>query len=213
MSKNLMGAEEAMAEKQQAQVVNTIAPAKMTLAEVRAQLEGKTGKRFWQNLDSLADSPQFVQAPFTATIQAQNATNGIVTDFTGTVSLTSTLGIPVQPSVSGAFVQGSWTGSIMVAQPATNLVLEADDGLGDSGVANAINIFNSPVLGEERDGNFLLLYWPASVPGFVIETAPRLNSSNWVPVNSAPFQLGNTNLEIFKINGSTMFYRLLYSVP
>ena len=62
MSKNLMGAEEAMAEKQQAQVVNTIAPAKMTLAEVRAQLEGKTGKRFWQNLDSLADSPQFVQA-------------------------------------------------------------------------------------------------------------------------------------------------------
>ena len=51
-----------MAEKQQAQVVNTIAPAKMTLAEVRAQLEGKTGKRFWQNLDSLADSPQFAQA-------------------------------------------------------------------------------------------------------------------------------------------------------
>ena len=45
-----------------AQVVNTIAPAKMTLAEVRAKLEGQTGKRFWQNLDSLADSPQFAQA-------------------------------------------------------------------------------------------------------------------------------------------------------
>jgi MoCo/4Fe-4S cofactor protein with predicted Tat translocation signal len=42
-----------------AQVVTAIAPAKMTLAEVRAKLEGKTGKRFWQNLDELSDSPQF----------------------------------------------------------------------------------------------------------------------------------------------------------
>jgi len=27
------------------------APAKMTLAEVRAKLDGKTGRRFWKNLD------------------------------------------------------------------------------------------------------------------------------------------------------------------
>ena len=42
-----------------AQVVNEIKPAKMTLAEVRAKLEGKTGRRFWKNLDELSDSPQF----------------------------------------------------------------------------------------------------------------------------------------------------------
>jgi MoCo/4Fe-4S cofactor protein with predicted Tat translocation signal len=59
-----MGTEPTMAvETQQAvvkaQVVNTIAPAKMTLAEVRTKLEGKTGKRFWKNLDELSDSPQF----------------------------------------------------------------------------------------------------------------------------------------------------------
>ena len=41
------------------QVVNTIKPAKMTLDEVRAKLEGKTGKRFWQNLDELAETPAF----------------------------------------------------------------------------------------------------------------------------------------------------------
>jgi molybdopterin-containing oxidoreductase family iron-sulfur binding subunit len=53
-----------------AQVVNAIAPAqkvetspkaevKMTLAEVRARLEGKTGKRYWKNLDELAETPAF----------------------------------------------------------------------------------------------------------------------------------------------------------
>jgi len=42
-----------------AQVVTAIAPAKLTLAEVRAKLEGKTGKRYWKNLDELADTPAF----------------------------------------------------------------------------------------------------------------------------------------------------------
>ena len=41
------------------QIVNTIAPAKMTLAEVRAKLDGKSGKRYWKSLDELADTPQF----------------------------------------------------------------------------------------------------------------------------------------------------------
>lgn len=43
----------------EAQVVTQIAPAKMTLAEVRAKLDGKTGRRFWKNLDELADTPAF----------------------------------------------------------------------------------------------------------------------------------------------------------
>ena len=42
-----------------AQVVTAIAPAKLTLAEVRAKLGSKTGKRFWRSLDDLADTPEF----------------------------------------------------------------------------------------------------------------------------------------------------------
>jgi MoCo/4Fe-4S cofactor protein with predicted Tat translocation signal len=42
-----------------AQVVHEIAPAKMTLAEVRAKLDGKSGKRYWKSLDELADTPAF----------------------------------------------------------------------------------------------------------------------------------------------------------
>jgi len=41
------------------QVVTSIAPAKLTLAEVRAKLEGKRGKRFWKSLDELADTAGF----------------------------------------------------------------------------------------------------------------------------------------------------------
>ena len=51
--------EKAMSESKTAQVVTAIQPAKLTLAEVRAKLEGKTGKRFWKHLDELADSPAF----------------------------------------------------------------------------------------------------------------------------------------------------------
>ena len=40
-------------------VVTEIAPAKLTLAEVRSRLEGKSGKRFWKNLDELAETPGF----------------------------------------------------------------------------------------------------------------------------------------------------------
>jgi len=47
-----------------AQVVTEIAPAagaKMTLAEVRTKLEGKTGKRFWKSLDEISAKPGFRQ--------------------------------------------------------------------------------------------------------------------------------------------------------
>src|SRR5215472_6436831 len=57
-----MKTEQTMAEtntKSEAQVVTQIGPAKMTLAEVRAKLDGKTGRRFWKNLDELAETPAF----------------------------------------------------------------------------------------------------------------------------------------------------------
>jgi len=59
-----MGTEETMAETKalaaaQPVVVTQITPAKLTLAEVRAKLDGKTGRRFWKNLDELAETPAF----------------------------------------------------------------------------------------------------------------------------------------------------------
>src|SRR5580704_3983644 len=57
-----IGTEDTMAETKSqtdAVVVTQIAPAKLTLAEVRAKLDGKTGRRFWKNLDELAETPAF----------------------------------------------------------------------------------------------------------------------------------------------------------
>jgi molybdopterin-containing oxidoreductase family iron-sulfur binding subunit len=62
VTRSLVETEEAMEEiktKTAPVVVNRIAPAKLTLAEVQAKLAGKTGKRFWKDLDSLAETPQF----------------------------------------------------------------------------------------------------------------------------------------------------------
>ena len=59
-----IGTEQTMAETKaeagaQPVVVTQIAPAKLTLAEVRARLDGKTGRRYWKNLNELADTPAF----------------------------------------------------------------------------------------------------------------------------------------------------------
>jgi MoCo/4Fe-4S cofactor protein with predicted Tat translocation signal len=59
-----IGTEQTMAETKvsataQPVVVTQIAPAKLTLAEVRAKLDGQTGRRFWKNLDELAETTEF----------------------------------------------------------------------------------------------------------------------------------------------------------
>jgi molybdopterin-containing oxidoreductase family iron-sulfur binding subunit len=59
-----IGTEQTMAETKipveaQPVVVTQIAPAKLTLAEVRSKLDGQTGRRFWKNLDELAETPAF----------------------------------------------------------------------------------------------------------------------------------------------------------
>src|ERR1700723_2629726 len=57
------GTDETMAERRTSAaepvVVTQIASGKMTLAEVHAKLDGKTGRRFWKNLDELAETPAF----------------------------------------------------------------------------------------------------------------------------------------------------------
>lgn len=44
-----------------ATVVTSIKPAKLTLDEVRARLDGKRGKKYWQSLDDLVDAPGFIE--------------------------------------------------------------------------------------------------------------------------------------------------------
>jgi hypothetical protein len=156
-------------------------------------------------------SPRFVNTPFAVVIQAQNLTNGIVTNFTDKVVLLSTNGIPVCPSVSGNFIQGVWTGAVAVAQTATNLVLQATDNLGESGLANPISILNLPALTTMPASSTLYIFWPASPSGFVLETTTGLSPANWVPVTTPPFPIGNQNLLPIQMSGTNAFYRLRFT--
>jgi hypothetical protein len=158
-------------------------------------------------------SPRFVNVPFAVVIQAMDVTNGIFTNFTGAAFLVSTEGVPINPAVSGNFALGVWTGTITVAQIATNLVLQASDGFGESGLANPINIVNLPSLTTIPSGGTLDIFWPVNPTGFVLETTAGLSPANWAPVTTPPFQIGDQYLVPIQMSGTNAFYRLRFSGP
>jgi hypothetical protein len=158
-------------------------------------------------------SPRFVQAPFAVVVQAFDAVNGVATNFTSTVVLLSTNGVPVSPVVSGNFVQGVWTGAVVVAQTATNLVLQVNDNCGGSGLANPINIVNLPSLTTASSGGNLYILWPVNPAGFGLETTAGLSPVNWVPVTTPPFQLGDKYVVPVVMSHTNRFYRLQFSAP
>jgi len=100
-----------------------------------------------------------VNAPFTVTISAQDITNAVFTNFTGTVILSATNGLPVNPPLSGTFDQGVWTGTVAISQVAAGIVLKADDDAGHTGLANSINILNPPSLGALNFGTSVTAFW------------------------------------------------------
>ena len=158
-------------------------------------------------------SPRFVSVPFTVVIQALGVTNGIFTNFTGAAFLLSSNGVPVSPAVSGNFVQGVWAGAITIAQTATNLILQASDGSGRSGLANPIDIVNLPSLTTIPSGSTLFVFWPVNPSGFVLETTAGLIPANWVAVATPPFQIGDQYLLPIPMSGTNAFYRLQFSGP
>jgi len=158
-------------------------------------------------------SPRFVNTPFAVVIQAENGASVRATNFTGTVALFSTNGIPVVPAVSADFIQGVWTGAVTVAQTATNLVLSAGNSVGVAGLANPINVVNPPALTMATSDGTLLLLWPTAPAGFILETTPGLFPANWVPVTSTPFNINNQYEMFLPTTRTNAFYRLRFAGP
>jgi hypothetical protein len=162
---------------------------------------------------STVPSPRFVNIPFAVVIQARDLTNGLFTNFTGTAILGTTNGVTVTPPVSGNFIQGVWTGAVVISQTASNLVLRADDGLGHFGLANPINVISLPRLGMLHSGNIALYMWPVGYPGFVLETSGNLSPATWVVVPYSPIQIGDQYLLPLDMTGTNGFYRLWFPGP
>jgi hypothetical protein len=158
-------------------------------------------------------SPRYAKAPFTVSIQARDATNGLFTNFTGLVSLSLTNGFPVNPVVSDSFIQGVWTGSVTVTLTASNLVLRANDGLGHSGLANPINVISLPTLTMARSGGIAVFMWPVGYTGFALETSTNLLPAAWNVVPYSPVQFGNLYVLPLDMTGTNGFYRLRFPGP
>lgn len=161
-------------------------------------------------------SPRFVNAPFGVTIQAMDSINQVFSNFTGSVLLATTDGVPVNPPGSGGFVQGVWAGSITIPQSISNLVLKAYDGAsGRVGLANPINVLSTPSLAVAQSGSSLLLFWPMDPAGFSLEYSTNFVPSQWAPVTAPPLQIGNQWLESIQIGytNELYLYRLHYTLP
>ncbi len=124
-------------------------------------------------------SPQHHGVPFTVTLTAMDADGNTVTDYNGSLNLSgfksgtlSGEGIetltPVSVSPTTLVLAGGiWSGQVTVLEPADNMYLSVNDGLGHAGASNPFDVV--PVPGEihgskwndlDNDGQ-----WDAGEPG------------------------------------------------
>ncbi|NLF70850.1 MAG: hypothetical protein GX575_17605, partial [Candidatus Anammoximicrobium sp.] len=93
-------------------------------------------------------SPQTAGVAFTATLEARNVDDEKIAPFTGTAGLSGagTDGaVNVTPGATTAFTAGAWSGNVTVNAVATNVVLTADDGSGNTGLSNVFNVVSGPL--------------------------------------------------------------------
>jgi hypothetical protein len=156
-------------------------------------------------------SPRFVNLPFPVKIQASDATNGLVSEFVGSVALRSTNGLSINPSASGPFVLGKWTGSVTISQTATGTVLVADDGFGHLGYSTPIDVIELPSLSVVQSGGSLVISWSAEASAFVLEKSVDLAS--WLPEAGPIFLIGDKYVIRVQISATKSFYRLRFAGP
>ena len=158
-------------------------------------------------------SPRFVNGAIAVMVQALDTTNANFTNFTGTVLFDSANGVGVNPSVSGNFVRGVWFGAVSIAQAISNLVLQADDGDGRIGLANAIDVVTPPSLGMSNSESSLLMTWPIAPGGFVLERSGNLLPDSWTMVPGSPTNSDDQNFQWVPMTGTNQFFRLRFLGP
>ncbi|MBN2202541.1 hypothetical protein JW777_11340, partial [bacterium] len=92
----------------------------------------------------LIGSPKAAGIAFPVTITALDAYGNTASGFTGTVAL-SDGAATISPAVSGAFVAGVRTESVMILRAGQDVTVTASDGAGHSGVSNFFNVLPGPV--------------------------------------------------------------------
>jgi uncharacterized repeat protein (TIGR01451 family) len=147
---------------------------------------------------SVIASPQYTNVPFGVTINAWDALNNPVTNFTGAVSLYSTSN-HVVPVVSDNFTNGIWSGNVAVLNRATNAVLVADDGNGHTGLSNPFDVVPAnmpPVILAQPTDQTVIVGGTATFTVVADGTPPlgyqwNFNGTNIVGATNTPLTLSN----------------------
>lgn len=99
--------------------------------------------------------------------------------------------VPVAPTVSGAFSNGVWTGSIAALAPGTNVVLRADDRNGHFGLSNpfVVDIQNDISVSVQQSPDAVILGGSLTYTIRVANTGPDpatgVTVTNLLPANAA----------------------------
>jgi hypothetical protein len=87
-------------------------------------------------------SPKTAGVSFTISITAKDAFGNTVTSYTGTNALSDTTGTIV-PTMTGAFVNGVWSGDVVINKVANNVKITTSGG-GKTGESNLFNVVPGP---------------------------------------------------------------------
>ena len=126
-------------------------------------------------------------------------TNGVVV--AGAVSSSLTLS-------GSAFADGTSEAKVEVTDE-TDLVRTDPSNLLKESKTWIINTTHSPALAMARTGTKVVLSWPATPPGYLLESTDSLgNPSSWFLVNEPPARLGDRFTVTSTVTGDKTFYRL-----
>jgi uncharacterized repeat protein (TIGR01451 family) len=113
------------------------------------------------------------------------------------------LALALTPSVSGPFVNGTWSGAITAMSHATNVMLAADDGSGHIGTSNPFDVSSTnepPVILTQPTNVTTVLGRPASFAVVVDGSLPlyfqwQLNHTNLLGATNAFYSLAQVHFE------------------
>ncbi|MGQ9513672.1 MAG: hypothetical protein ACUVTL_01240 [Thermoproteota archaeon] len=124
-------------------------------------------------------SPKTAGVSFTISITAKDAFGNVATSYTGTNALSDTIGTII-PTMTGAFVNGIWSGDVVINKIANNVKISTSGG-GKTGESNAFNVVAGPPAPNNPSPipnrlNKLLPYKPRNVRLSILhKTAGRLS--------------------------------------
>ncbi|HTQ49573.1 MAG TPA: hypothetical protein VMJ12_02600 [Candidatus Acidoferrales bacterium] len=112
----------------------------------------------------------------------------------------------VNPTVTGNFTSGIWSGNLAVLQPANNLFLIASAGPGSFGASGAFAVLIAPKLTISAGSNSVVLSWPTNTAGFNLVQSTTM--SNWTNDPVTPSIVGGNYTVTNALNATSTYYRL-----